>query len=57
MAHALHPSDASQVLTDIYQALFKQQENADLAKAEILLGSCGNHLVFVPGKGLSVDVQ
>jgi hypothetical protein len=39
-----------QVLTDIYQSLFKLQENADLAKAEILVGSCGTHLVFVPGK-------
>lgn len=39
-----------QVLTDIYQSLFKLQENTELAKSEVLLGSWGaGHLVFIPG--------
>lgn len=50
MSPATLPASSLQVLTDIYQALFKLQENADLAKTEHLVGSLRGHPVFLPGK-------
>lgn len=43
------PSLPLQVLTDVYQSLFLMRENCRLGKSELLLGSCRQRLVFVPG--------